>query len=180
MNEIIQFEDKYYISVNSSYADNRVKVLNHANTFGIFDRRGDVKKIGEEIQGIYHNGTRFISDLELRINNMRPLLLSSSVKEQNEILSIDLTNPAITDNNQSILLKDTLYIGRSNPSRCILIAWDPSFREASLRTQIILQALERMVKFLSLQFLHSMIQKPKKNERLIFKTKVLPTASMTE
>lgn len=113
MPEIIQFEDKYYIAVNSSYADNRVKVLNYGDTFGIFDRRGDIKMLGEKIQGIYHNGTRYINDLELRINGLRPLLLSSSVKEQNEILTIDLTNPPIKNSYSSFIPKDTLYLGRS-------------------------------------------------------------------
>lgn len=113
MSEIIRLEDKYYISVNSNYTDDRVKILNHADTFGIFDRRGDIKKIGEEIQGIYHNGTRYISDLELRINNLSPLLLSSSVKDENEVLSVDLTNPSITDAAGNYIPKDSLYIGRS-------------------------------------------------------------------
>src|SRR5215467_6674987 len=76
MNDIIQLENKYFISVNSTYADDRVKVLNHADCFGIFDRWGDIKKIGEEVQGIYHHGTRFVSNLGLRLNGKRPLLLS--------------------------------------------------------------------------------------------------------
>jgi glycogen debranching enzyme len=113
MNDIIQLENKYYISVNSSYADDRVKVLNHTNTFGIFDRWGDVKLLGEEVQGIYHNGTRYISDIEMRINGVRPLLLSSSVKKENEILSIDLTNPSMKDVDGESIASSMLHIGRS-------------------------------------------------------------------
>ena len=112
MTDIIQLENKYYISVNSTYADDRVKVLNHADSFGIFDRWGDIKKIGDEVQGIYHNGMRFISNLGLRLNGKRPLLLSSSVKDENEILSVDLTNPLLQSNGASIP-KDILYLGRS-------------------------------------------------------------------
>ena len=112
MTDIIQLENKYYISVNSTYADDRVKVLNHADSFGIFDRWGDIKKIGDEVQGIYHNGMRFISNLGLRLNGKRPLLLSSSVKDENEILSVDLTNPALQSDGM-IIPKDVLYLGRS-------------------------------------------------------------------
>jgi len=112
MSELIQLENKFYISVNSTYADDRVKVLNHIDTFGIFDRWGDIKQLGEEVQGIYHNGTRFISNFELRINDRRPLLLSSAVKEENKILSVDLTNPALHSADKHIP-KDALYIGRS-------------------------------------------------------------------
>jgi glycogen debranching enzyme len=112
--EIIQVENKYCISVNSSYADDRVRILNHVDTFGIFDRWGDVKQMGEEVQGIYHRGMRFISDLEFRINGFLPLLLSSAIKEANEILSVDLTNPAMPDvRTGQFIPKGLLYIGRS-------------------------------------------------------------------
>lgn len=114
MSDIIQVENKYYISINSTYADDRVRVLNHMDTFGIFDRWGDIKQMGEELQGIYHNGTRFVSEIDFRINEQRPLLLSSSVKEENEILSVDLTNPTLTNlSNGTTIHKDLLYIGRS-------------------------------------------------------------------
>src|SRR6185437_707032 len=64
--------------------------------------------------GIYHNGMRFISDLDFRINNNRPLLLSSSIKEENEILSVDLTNPAMQNTNSNTPIpKGVIYIGRS-------------------------------------------------------------------
>jgi glycogen debranching enzyme len=112
MSDIIQLENKYYIAVDSTYADDRVRVLNHADTFGIFDRWGDVKQIGEEVQGIYHSGMRFISKLDLRINGKRPLLLSSSVKDENEILSVDLTNPQLKAGEIQIS-KGELHIGRS-------------------------------------------------------------------
>lgn len=112
--DIIKLENKYYISVNSTYADDRVRVLNHIDTFGIFDRWGDIKQLGEEVQGIYHDGMRFISDLDFRINGHRPLLLSSSIKEGNEMLSVDLTNPTMMSRNGDLLIsKGILYIGRS-------------------------------------------------------------------
>lgn len=112
MNDIIQLENKYFISVHSTYADNRIQVLNHADTFGIFDRWGDMKQIGEGVQGIYHQGTRFLSDIELRINGKRPLLLSSSIKDENETLSVDLTNPAL-HTGETMIPKDVIHIGRT-------------------------------------------------------------------
>ncbi|MCO4294643.1 amylo-alpha-1,6-glucosidase [Solitalea sp. MAHUQ-68] len=113
---IIQLENKFYISATSSYADDRIKILNQTDTFGIFDRWGDIKQLGEEVQGIYHQGTRFISDLEFKINNNRPLLLSSAIKEENELLSVDLTNPLIQfqeKENKTDVPKGVIYIGRS-------------------------------------------------------------------
>jgi glycogen debranching enzyme len=111
---IVQLENKYYISSNSSYADNRIKVLNHTDTFGIFDRYGDIRQFGDQVQGIYHEGTRFISESEFRINGERPLLLSSAIKEENEILSVDLTNQLFTaDEHGAAIPKFSLHIKRS-------------------------------------------------------------------
>jgi glycogen debranching enzyme len=94
---VIQLENKFYVSTNSSYADNSIKILNHSDTFGIFDRWGDITPYGEAVQGVYHKGTRYISESEFNINGDRPLLLSSAIKEDNEIFSVDLTNEAIPE-----------------------------------------------------------------------------------
>src|SRR5215471_1579712 len=112
MNDILQVENKYYIAINSTYADDRTRVLNHIDSFGIFDRWGDVKQIGDEVQGIYHEGTRFISGINLRLNGIRPSLLSSSVKDENEILSVDLTNPVLTSKELTVP-KGLLYFWRN-------------------------------------------------------------------
>ena len=106
-------DDKYYILASSSYADTRVLTLNYGDTFGIFDRWGDIKQFGTCVQGVYHQGTRFISDMELEINHYRPMLLSSNIKNENEMLSVDLTNPDINDENNLVIPKGTLHISRS-------------------------------------------------------------------
>lgn len=106
-------DDKYYISADSTYADDRVKVLNHIDTFGIFDRWGDILPIGKGAQGIYHKDTRFINRLEFKINGLRPLLLSSAIKEENEILSVDLTNPEMKDKAGVPVIKGMIHIRRS-------------------------------------------------------------------
>lgn len=112
--EFVKLEsDRYYILATSSYADDRTKVLNVGDTFAIFDRWGDNKQLGQGVQGIYHEGTRFISDTEFRINGYRPLLLSSNIKIENEIFSIDLTNPRIELEEGRVLEKGVIHIARS-------------------------------------------------------------------
>lgn len=106
-------DDKYYILASSSYADDRVLTLNYGDTFGIFDRWGDIKQFGTCVQGIYHQGTRFLSDMELEINHYRPMLLSSNIKNENEMLSVDLTNPDISNEEDIVIPKGTLHISRS-------------------------------------------------------------------
>lgn len=102
-------EDKFHISTDAFNADDRINILNHSNTFAIFDRWGNIYPHGKMVQGIYHEGTRYINKLILTINNKKPLLLSSNIKEDNDILSVDLTNPAIIVNS---LPDNTVHISR--------------------------------------------------------------------
>jgi glycogen debranching enzyme len=45
--------------------------------------------------GIYHHDTRYLSRLELRLNDAPLLLLSSNVQEDNAVLRVDLANPGM-------------------------------------------------------------------------------------
>jgi len=93
MDEIIQVSDQYYIQASSCLADDRTRVLKQGETFAVYDCRGDIQPIGRGEQGLYHQGTRFLSRLEFLVNGQRPLLLSSTVNNRNELLAVDLTNP---------------------------------------------------------------------------------------
>ncbi len=106
-------DDKYYIHASSSYADDKVCILNYEDSFGVFDRWGDIKQMGSGVQGIYHQGTRFISEMELELNNYRPVLLSSNIKNENEIFSVDLTNPDMDNGNGIIISKGSIHIART-------------------------------------------------------------------
>jgi glycogen debranching enzyme len=103
-------EAKFHIHADAVNNDDRVKVLNHADSFAIFDRWGDIHPYTKKAQGIFHQGTRFLNRLELRLNKKKPLLLSSSIKEDNDFLSVDLTNPDLTDCG---ILENSLHISRS-------------------------------------------------------------------
>jgi glycogen debranching enzyme len=102
--DVIQIAEHFYIRATSSRADERTRVLKDADTFGVFDRYGDVHTIGLGEQGLFHEGTRHLSRLEVRLGKVRPLLLSSSVNEANDILAVDLTNPDITSEDGHIQL----------------------------------------------------------------------------
>src|SRR5690554_6130454 len=110
---IIEIENQYYILATSSFADNRTEVLKQGESFAILDPFGDIHQIGQGTQGLYHEGTRFLSQMELSIENQRPLLLSSTTSENNEMLAIDLTNPDYPDKNGEIVLRGTLHILRN-------------------------------------------------------------------
>lgn len=106
-------EDAYYIPISSSYIDDRVLILNYGDTFGIFNRFGDLQHLGNNACGLYHNGTRFLQGFELRINGHRPVLLSSSIKDNNEVLTVDLINPVLKIDNGGIIPQGVFHIRRS-------------------------------------------------------------------
>lgn len=60
MSDIIEIKGQYYIRANASIADASTRVLKHADTFAIFDRHGDLRPLGFENQGIFHEGARFL------------------------------------------------------------------------------------------------------------------------
>jgi glycogen debranching enzyme len=79
----------------------------------VFDHFGDIGRFGPGEQGIYHEGTRFLSRLELRLGNTRPLFLSSTVKRSNDLMLVDLTNPDIPLDDDVVLKRGTVHVLRS-------------------------------------------------------------------
>jgi glycogen debranching enzyme len=112
--ELVSLHDQFYIQSTSSRADDRTRVLKHGEMFAVFDRFGDVQPVGLGEQGIYHHGTRFLSGLELRLGGRRPLLLSSTVKKENDLLTVDLANPDLKDEYGIIEMpRGTLHLFRT-------------------------------------------------------------------
>ena len=105
-------EDRFYIRALSSRVDVRTRVLKHGDTFAVFDRYGDVVQVGLGELGVYHDGTRFLSHLELRLQEERPLLLSSTVAKENTVVAVDLTNPDISDGGAIAVSRGTLHFAR--------------------------------------------------------------------
>lgn len=109
MDEIIEVQDQFYILATSSRVDEQTRVLKHGDTFAVFDRYGNIQQIGLGEQGLYHEGTRFLSRLEFRLLGRRPLLLSSTVTEDNAQLTVDVTNPDIWLDGQMALARDQVH-----------------------------------------------------------------------
>src|ERR671935_1929819 len=87
--------DPYYILASSPAADEHGLVLKQGDTFAVFDHFGDVKPTGLGEEGLYHEGTRYLSCLLLGLEQARPMFLSSTVRRDNVALTVDLTNPDI-------------------------------------------------------------------------------------
>src|SRR5262249_25631012 len=106
-------EDPFYIVASSPLADEQRRVLKQGETFAVFDHHGDIKKGGLGEEGIYHDGTRHLSSQVLRLNDNRPLFLSSTVREDNGVLAVDLTNPDVYDGQQVAVPRGVLHVFRT-------------------------------------------------------------------
>jgi glycogen debranching enzyme len=114
MDDVIQVQDQYYILATASRAVERTAVLQHGDSFAVFDLYGDVGALGSGEQGLYHEGTRYLSRFSLRLNGRRPLLLSARVKDENELFAADLTNPDLpTSIEGAVLARDLVHLFRS-------------------------------------------------------------------
>src|SRR5215467_14171787 len=82
-----------HILAASSLMDERSRVLKHGDTFAVFDHYGDIKPGGLGEEGLYHEGTRYLSCLLLELAGSRPFFLSSTVRDENDQLAVTLTNP---------------------------------------------------------------------------------------
>src|SRR5438132_11019626 len=113
MENVDRQNDQCHIIASSSLTDDHIEVLKQGETFGLFDRYGDIHSLRMGSLGLYHEGTRFLSRFELTINGKRPLLLSSTVKEDNVLLNVDLTNPDMTYEGQVEVARGGLHLSRS-------------------------------------------------------------------
>ncbi len=87
--------------------------LKYNDTFVVLDSHGDIGASIGGPDGLFHTDTRFLSRLELLMNDTQPLLLGSNLSDDNSLLSVDLTNPDISVNGHIVLPKDTVHIIRS-------------------------------------------------------------------
>ena len=104
---------EYAVSAPASLQERRTRTLKHGDTFGVFDDNGDVLAGEGFAEGLYHRDTRHLSRLELAFAGVRPILLSSSMRDDNATLTCDLTNPDLTNGQGGAIEHDLLHIRRS-------------------------------------------------------------------
>src|SRR5690348_716806 len=81
--------------------------------FAVFDRQGDIYPDGMGEQGIFHNGTRHLSEARVCLWNERPLLLSSTIEPNNFLFSADLANLDVSREGNVVIHRGTLHVLRS-------------------------------------------------------------------
>jgi glycogen debranching enzyme len=106
--------DKFLVPASASLQERRPLTLKHGDTFAVFDYKGDAFAWPGSPEGLFHFDTRYLSGLRLSLEGERPLLLSSTLRDDNAILTCDLTNPDIDGaEGAPRLLHDLLHIRRS-------------------------------------------------------------------
>jgi glycogen debranching enzyme len=105
--------DPFYILATSPLADEQRRVLKHGETFAVFDHAGDITPGGLGEQGLYREGTRYLSSLLLQVGNQRPLFLSSTVNQDNDLLTVDLTNLDAPARDHLVIPRGTLHLFRA-------------------------------------------------------------------
>ncbi|WP_435168858.1 amylo-alpha-1,6-glucosidase [Paenibacillus glycanilyticus] len=86
-------------------------VIKENDLFLITDRNGDIREGDASGKGLYTHDTRFLSRMEIRINGLSPVLLSSAA-EENYISTIRLTNPHMESGGELILWRESIEIQR--------------------------------------------------------------------
>jgi glycogen debranching enzyme len=105
---------QFFVPASASLQERRPRTLKHGDTFAVFDPNGDALAGPGSPEGLYHRDTRYLSHLYLTIDGLRPLLLSSTLQDDNVVLTCDLTNPDVLDARGRITLQhDVIHIRRT-------------------------------------------------------------------
>ena len=89
------------------------RTLKHGDCFAVLDSHADIGASPGGPDGIFFNDTRYLSHLEMLLNDKHPLLLGSNVRDDNSILTVDLTNPDIYLDQKLVQPKDMLHVVRT-------------------------------------------------------------------
>lgn len=113
MKDVIEVDHQYYLLATSSFADDRSRVLKYGRTFSVFNRLGDIESVGLAEQGIYHEGTRYLSRFVLKLGSESPQLLRSTIRDDNAFLTVDAMNVDLSDGEFVSIPRGAIHLFRS-------------------------------------------------------------------
>ena len=119
-------DSQYRIEATGGFREPRTRILKHGDTFAVLNPFGDIVGGNGSPDGLYHDDTRYLSQLELRLNGDRPLLLSANPGEDNALLTVDLANPDTVDGNGEALHRELIYVNRRQ------FVWEDAYNELLL------------------------------------------------
>ncbi|MDP9338043.1 MAG: amylo-alpha-1,6-glucosidase, partial [Acidobacteriota bacterium] len=117
MADIVRLKDQYYVLATSALADDRTRVLKYGDTFAVLNRYGDIEPLGQGQFGLFHSETRHLSRMTMQLNQQTPMLLSSTIRDDNAFLAVDMTNFDTSNSNgvkiENGLPRETVHLFRS-------------------------------------------------------------------
>src|ERR1700709_1184017 len=109
--EVVQ-ESPFYIPMTGPASRPR-RSLKHDDTFIVLDSHGDIGASAGGPDRLFNADTRYLARLDLVLDEVRPLLLGSNLRDDNSALTVDLTTPDVYRGGRIVLQKDILHIVRT-------------------------------------------------------------------
>jgi glycogen debranching enzyme len=105
--------EPFAVATSLSLQERRYHTLKSGDTFGIFDRSGDILSQLGGTDGLYHEDMRHLSHLDLTLGGLRPLLLSTSLAADNLMLTSDVSNAVMRDHSNDEVDQGVVHVQRS-------------------------------------------------------------------
>src|ERR1700728_40951 len=107
-----RFTDAQHILVHADRSAEKIRSLKYGDTFAVFNHFGDMRPIPSGEEGLYLDGTRFLSMFTLYLDGFRPLILGSTVRDDNDQLIVTLTNPDLFVDGELYLPANSMHISK--------------------------------------------------------------------
>ncbi len=132
--------ESFVVSASSSLSELRPLILKYGDSFGVFDTKGDALASQGGTQGLYYRDTRHLSHFSVTLNGRRPLVLSSTLRDDNATLTCDLANPDMFDEAGRLVVEhDLIHVRRTRflwKAGCFEQICIRNFDEAPQRLQL--------------------------------------------
>ncbi|HTI00153.1 MAG TPA: amylo-alpha-1,6-glucosidase [Acidisoma sp.] len=106
-------EPPYAVGATVSLQERQYRTLKSGDMFGVFDLSGNILPYEGGTEGLYNRDTRHLSVFELSIGGGRPVLLSSTLRDDNTALICDLSNPDLSQDGRVVIEHGAIHIRRT-------------------------------------------------------------------
>ena len=118
MDEAVTLNEEFAVIAEAEPTGPSPRVLKQGDSFGVFDQFGNISSASGSKEGLYYDGTRFLSRLELSLFHRHPLLLSSTISRDNAVFVADLTNPDLRQHDRIAIARGQVHLVRTR------VLWD--------------------------------------------------------